>query len=106
LTWRKAADADSGDTSIAGVRRAGGSSRTSPSVGAAACYEVAMVDTYTAIKICPVCGVDMLRVPTDGCALVFRCCACLTEIVKPVPRTRDRRRPSRARERRSAWGTA
>jgi hypothetical protein len=65
-----------------------------------------MVDKHDAVKICPVCGVAMVRVPSDGCALVYRCCACMTEIMRPMPRTRDRRRLSPARERRSAWGTA
>ena len=65
-----------------------------------------MIDADNAVKGCPVCGVAMVRVPSDGCTLVYRCGACLTEIVKPMPRTRDRRRPSPARKRRGAWGSA
>lgn len=43
-------------------------------------------------KPCPICGIALVRVPTDGCSLVFRCFNCKTEIVKPMPREAERRR--------------
>ena len=35
-------------------------------------------------KPCPVCGVALVRVPTDGCSIVYRCDHCKTEVVKPI----------------------
>jgi len=42
-------------------------------------------------KPCPVCGVALVRVPTDGCSIVYRCDHCKTEIVKPIRHDRERR---------------
>jgi hypothetical protein len=43
-------------------------------------------------KPCPVCGVALARVPTDGCSIVYRCYHCKTEVVKPI--RRDPRAPA------------
>lgn len=45
-------------------------------------------------KPCPVCGVTLVRVPTDGCSIVYRCYHCKTEVVKPI-RRRERPRLNR-----------
>jgi hypothetical protein len=50
-----------------------------------------MNELRTSAKPCPVCGVALVRVPTDGCSIVYRCCHCKTEVVKPIPRDRERR---------------
>jgi hypothetical protein len=42
-------------------------------------------------KPCPVCGVTLVRVPTDGCSIVYRCYNCKTEIMKPIRREPERR---------------
>jgi hypothetical protein len=38
-------------------------------------------------KPCPVCGVALVRVPTDGCSIVYS----KTEVVKPIRRDPERR---------------
>ena len=43
-------------------------------------------------KLCPICGAAMVRMASDDSLIVHRCYACATEVVKPTPRTRDRRR--------------
>jgi hypothetical protein len=40
---------------------------------------------------CPLCGVALVRVPTDGCSIVYRCYHCKTEVVKPIRRDPERR---------------
>jgi len=42
-------------------------------------------------KPCPVCGVALMRVPTDGSSIVYRCFHCKTEIVKRIRRDPERR---------------
>lgn len=44
------------------------------------------------VKSCPVCGAAMLRVASDESLIIHRCDDCLAEVVKPTPRTRERRR--------------
>lgn len=50
-----------------------------------------MNETRAPAKPCPLCGVTLVRVPTDGCSIVYRCVHCKTEIVKPVRHDRVRR---------------
>jgi len=50
-----------------------------------------MNEPRTPEKPCPVCGVALVRVPTDGCSIVYRCFHCKTEIVKPIRRDPERR---------------
>ena len=48
-------------------------------------------------KPCPVCGVALVRVPTDGGSIVYRCDPCKTEVVKPIRRDHERRPVTRRR---------
>lgn len=34
---------------------------------------------------CPTCGVALIRVPGDGCSIVYRCHHCKTDLVKRIP---------------------
>ena len=57
-----------------------------------------MNELRTPAKPCPVCGVTLDRVPTDGCSIVYRCYHCKTEVVKPIRRQRERpQSPNRGR---------
>ena len=56
-----------------------------------------MNELRTPEKPCPLCGVPLVRVPTDGCSIVYRCFQCKTDIVKPVRPERERRPPANRR---------
>ena len=51
------------------------------------------------LKSCPICGVAMTRLPTDGRTILFRCDYCKTEIIKAIPRDSERRRVSSSERR-------
>jgi hypothetical protein len=42
-------------------------------------------------KPCPVCGLALMRIPTDGSSIVYRCHHCKIEVAKPVRRDPERR---------------
>ena len=43
-------------------------------------------------KLCPICASAMVRIASDDSLIVHHCYSCATQVVKPTPRTRDRRR--------------
>jgi hypothetical protein len=49
-----------------------------------------MSEFRASTKPCPVCGVALTRIPTDGSSIVYRCHRCKIEVVKPIRRDLDR----------------
>jgi len=56
-----------------------------------------MNELRTPAKPCPICGVALVRVPTDGGSIIYRCVHCKTEVVKPIRREPERRPVTRRR---------
>lgn len=50
-----------------------------------------MKELHRSEKPCPRCGFALVRVPTDGSSIVYRCFHCKTEVVKPIRHGRQRR---------------
>jgi hypothetical protein len=46
----------------------------------------------TPTKSCPICDAAMVRIASDESLIIHHCYGCATQVVKPTPRTRDRRR--------------
>lgn len=47
---------------------------------------------HTPTKPCPICGAAMVHIASDESLIIHHCYGCATQVVKPTPRTRERRR--------------